>query len=77
MTKKQAEKQIREMIKELDLLAECRRLINSGAIDISQDSLNDYSHTKTVLKVALENVAANLPIYSLEIKKDYKNLQNF
>lgn len=77
MTKIQAKKQLKEMLKELDVLKECERLLNTGAIDISEDNKHDYSHTKVVLKVALENITNNLLIYSNEIKKDYTNLKRF
>lgn len=77
MTKNQAKKQLKEMLKDLDILKECERLLNAGAIEISNDSKDDYSHTKVVLKVALENVTNEILIYSNEIKKDYTNLKRF
>ena len=77
MSKKEFKKQIKEMVKDIAVSKECDRLFNSGAINIDLIKENDYSYSKIILKVALENVANKIRIYSNEIKKEYNNLKRF
>ena len=70
-------KQIKEMIKDINISKECERLFNSGAINTDLIKENDYSYSKIILKVALENVANEIKIYSNEIRKEFNNLKKF
>lgn len=75
--KKELRKQLKAMIKGIDILKECDRLANTGAIDLELIKEDDYSYSKVILKVALENLSQNLTIYSSEIRKEYTNLKRF
>ena len=58
MTKTQYMKKVRELARttEQDIINECWRLLNSGALDLTKYE-NDYSLPKTVMTVACEHAA--------------------
>lgn len=78
MTKTQYMMKVRELAKktEKDLIDECWRLLNSGAIDLTKYE-DDYRLPKTVMSVACEKVAWNWSPQSAELKREASNLRKF
>lgn len=60
-----------------DIKKKIDSLIDSGAIDFDKCDSRTFGKSKTVLKVALEDVANSITLFSSEDEEDYKNLQNF
>lgn len=77
MTNKQIEKQIKKLIKNNNLLEECKRILLSGGVDISNENKDSYTKANTILKVALENIATDIRLFGSEAQSDYKNLKKF
>lgn len=59
------------------LIRESKRLLNSGAIDVSQDDKTSYAAAKCVLNVALTNISLQYQPYGDRWIKETKNLQHF
>jgi hypothetical protein len=68
-----------ELLKDMigNIKKECKRLATSGAMDYSQDDSRTYRAAKTILAVALENVAAGITIFNAEDKNNRANLRKF
>lgn len=56
---------------------ECKRLMNSGGIDIDQFEDESYVPARIILTVALRNVANRVSPVSQEYKSIIKNLEHF
>ncbi|KKN73853.1 hypothetical protein LCGC14_0396550 [marine sediment metagenome] len=78
MTKTQFMKKVRELARETkkDIIDECWRLLNSGAIDY-QKYENGYALPKTVMTVACEKAAWNWHPLSSDLKAEARNLRKF
>lgn len=78
MTKVQYMKKIRELARktEKDLIDECWRLLNSGAIDLTKYE-DDYSLPKVVMTVACEKAAWNWKPLLADLKAEANNLRKF
>jgi len=79
MTKNQFDKNFNFLFSEMKkkALTEKERLFNSGALNISDCSKDDFSKVKIILKAALQNAADGVWLYSSGAKEEYENLMNF
>ncbi len=80
MTKKQCLQKIKEMFRKegiASILKESERLLNSGAIDVSQDDKTSYAAAKCVLNVALSNISFQYKPFGEKWVKVTKNLKHF
>ena len=78
MTKVQFMKKVRELARrtEKDIIDECWRLLNSGAIDLTKYE-DTYALPKVVMTVACEKAAWNWHPLSPELKAEAVNLRKF
>lgn len=80
MTKQQLNQRSRDMLQMLipEIKQECKRLIASGALEYSKEDMRSFRTAKTVLTVALENVAAShLNYFDAADIEERRNLRNF
>ncbi len=78
MTKSQCMKKVRELARltEKDIIDDCWRLLNSGAIDLTKYE-NNYALPKTIMTIACEKAAWNWHPLSADLKAEAANLRKF
>lgn len=78
MTNKQLQALCDDLLKAYlpDVKKQCKSLINSGAIDCSEEDCRTYRMAKNVLAVAMESVAKGITKFNDEDTETRKNLRN-
>ena len=79
MDKKQMNARITELMRLVvpDIKQECKRLLATGALEYSREDSRSYRTAKTVVAVAMQNIAAGISSFNSEDAATRKNLKNF